>query len=29
MTNIETPHPVIGVPSTIVSEEDHHPVIAV
>ena len=25
MTNIGTPHPVVGVPNAIVSEDDHHP----
>ena len=27
MTNIGTPHPVVGVPNAIVSEDDHHPMI--
>ena len=27
MTNIGTPHPVVGVPNDIVSEDDHHPMI--
>ena len=27
MTNIGTPPPVVGIPNTIVSEEDHHPMI--
>ena len=27
MTNIGLPHPVVGVPNTIVSEDDHHPMI--
>ena len=27
MTNIGTPHPVVGVPNAIVSEDDHHPII--
>ena len=26
-TNIGTPHPVVGVPNTIVSDDDHHPMI--
>ena len=28
MTNIGTPHPVVGVPNAIVSEDDHHPMIS-
>ena len=27
MCNIGTPHPVVGVPNAIVSEDDHHPMI--
>ena len=27
MTNIGAPHPVVGVPNAIVSEDDHHPMI--
>ena len=27
MTNIGTPHPVVGVPNAIVSENYHHPMI--
>ena len=27
MNNIGTPHPVVGVPNAIVSEDDHHPMI--
>ena len=27
MSNIGTPHPVVGVPNAIVSEDDHHPII--
>ena len=27
MINIGTPHPVVGVPNAIVSEDDHHPMI--
>ena len=27
MTNSRTPHPVVGVPNAIVSEDDHHPMI--
>ena len=27
MTNIGTPHPVVGVPNAIVSEDHHHPMI--
>ena len=27
MTNIGTPHPVVGVPNAIVSEDYHHPMI--
>ena len=28
IANIGTPHPVVGVPNAIVSEDDHHPMIS-